>query len=114
MHVAINAAEECEIRRERRDAGIGGIVHFDSDDVVGADVEPGCHIENERRESALVFARQIAVYINIRNDIGTVEFEEETAVGVAGVRGVVGSIPADASVVIVAPVLPIEVIPSVR
>src|ERR1017187_235627 len=114
MYVAVDAPEEGEIRVERRDVGVEGVIDLYRDDVVAADVHVGRHIVNERRKTTLMLADEIAVHINIRNDVRSVEFEEQPPSRFVGADGVVQAIPANPTVVIIASVLPIEVVPRMR
>src|ERR1039457_5219812 len=114
MRVPVNAAEESEIRIKRRDAGISGVVDLYRDDVIRADIDIRRHIENERRESALMLADEIAVYINIRNDVRSVELEEQPPSGFVRADQVVHAIPADAAIIIASSILSVEVVPRVR
>src|ERR1017187_6871097 len=113
MHVPIDAAPEREIRIEWRDVGVKGVIDFYRDDVIRTDIHVGGHIVNERRKTALMLANEIAVYINIRNDVRSVEFEEQPPSGFVGADQVVHAIPADATVIIASSILSVEVVPRV-
>src|ERR1039457_6839188 len=114
MHIAVDAAEEGEIRIERRYVGVECVIDLYRDDVIRADIDIRCHIVNKRRESALMLADEIAVHINIRNDVRAVEFEEQPPSRFVRADQVVHAIPADAAIIIASSILSVEVVPRVR
>ena len=61
-----------------------------------------------------MLAQVIAVHPDIGDKKSSVEFQKQAATGIGVVRGNMGSVPADAAVVIIAAVLAIEVVPGVR
>src|ERR1041384_4967720 len=108
MHITINAAEEGEIRIERRDAVCEGVVDLDCDDVVRADINVGRRVEHERGEPSSVVAKFIAVYVDARNDVRSVEFEEQPPSRLVSADSVVQAIPADAAIIVISAILPVE------
>jgi len=67
MHFAMQAAKESEVGIQRRNICIERIVHFYSDDIVGANRQVRSHIKSEGGKTALVLANKAAVDINIGN-----------------------------------------------
>ena len=61
MDIAINATPEGEIRIQRRKISIEGIIKFDGDDVIPADIDIRSHVKDKGRETALMFAQKIPV-----------------------------------------------------
>src|SRR5208283_6183529 len=100
MHVAIDAAPEREIRIQRREVGIEGIVELDGNDIVRADIDVRRRIKNECGKTALMFAEIIPVDPNAGVRERAVKFQEKVESGKTVAHRVMSSIPADAPVVI--------------
>ena len=72
------------------------------------------HVEAEAREAAPVRADHRAVDVDVGDDVGAVELQEDALAGGAGGRRVVPPVPADAAVVVAAAVLAVHRVPGVR
>src|ERR1039458_2387649 len=113
MHVAVDAPEEGEIRVERRDAVREGVIDLDCDDVVRADIEVGRRVENKGCEPSSMVAKSIAVDVDDRNDVRSVEFEEQPPSRFVRADQIVPAIPTNPAIIITAAVLSVEVVPGV-
>ena len=100
MHIAINAAPESKVRGQWGNVGVDGIVDFNSEDVITADIEIGCDVENKCSEPALMFTQKISIKVNVGDTKCAVEFQKEMAVRVAGRRCEMETIPTDACVIV--------------
>src|ERR1035437_6522734 len=114
MHVTIQSTEESKVRRQRRDICIHGVVHLHGDKIIRADIEARSNIINKCREPALMLADKAAVDINIGNGRCAVKFQKKVAVGTTAIHCTMNPIPADAAVVILAAILAVKIVPSVR
>src|SRR5207248_3815002 len=65
-------------------------------------------------ETAAMLADERAVDVKIGAVVGTVELDEQLLARQLGRHRVMPAIPADAAIIIIAAVLPIQIIPSVR
>src|SRR5208337_267547 len=115
MHVTIDAAPHREVRIQRREIGVEGIIKFDSDDVVRADIDVWSNVKDEGRKTALMFAEINPVDPNAGVRERAVEFQEEVESDITVAHRVMSSIPADAPVVIAGGIaLSVGDIPGVR
>src|SRR5579862_7123029 len=114
MHIAINAAKKCEIRVERRDIRVEGVVYLDRNHVVSAEVHIRRHVKSKRRKTALMLSEQIPIDVNIRNEKCPVELQKHLAPAVTAIDRVMRSIPANAAIIIIAAILAVQIVPGVR
>ena len=110
----VQAAVPGNVSALRKLDRVQGVAYLHGKTVISAGGEIGRQIPHEGGEAAAMLADEGAVDVKIGAEIGTVELDEQLLAGQAGRHCIMLAIPADAAVVVIAAVLPVQIIPGVR